>query len=127
MDRRLRRSMGYLVLGLMLVVSVGCTMKMGMLQPNSHFAYPNSNVEPLGRVTGSASKTRVFSAAVVDKEMIDVAYADALKQKGGDLLINYKASTNTTMIPLPFIPIFITEYTVDGTAAKMTVGRQELK
>ena len=127
MCKLLRRLMSGVVVLAMFIASVGCTIKLGMFLPNSNFAYPNSNVEPLGRVTGSASKTTVFSAAIVDKEMLDTAYANALKQKGGDLLINYKLTTETTMIPIPFIPIFITELKVDGTAAKMTVGKQELK
>jgi len=121
-----RNAMSALAIVAVLFTSTGCTMKIGMFQPNSNFAYPNSNVEPLGRVTGSASKWGIFSASIIDKDMLDTAYSNALKQKGGDLLINYKITSETTLYPI-FIPFFKTELKVDGTAAKMTVGKQELK
>lgn len=103
----------------------GCTMKIGQFVPNSHFAFPNSNVKPLGHVSAEVSKVRVFVAAMVDKKMIDEVMNKALKQKGGDLLINYKNTTSVTFFPI--VPIFVTKVRVEGTACEMTIGRQYLK
>ena len=122
-----RKLIVWMVMLGLIATSFGCTIKTGAFVPNSRFAYPNSNVEPLGRVTGSASRTSIFTANIIDKEMLDEAYGNALKQKGGDFLINFKLTVETTMIPIPILTIFITELKVDGTAVKMTVGRQELK
>lgn len=123
-----RRWMGQVAMMVAVMCSMsGCTMKMGMYFPNDRFAYPNSNVEPLGHVTGWASESGWFSAPMVDKKLMDAAISDALKQKGGDMLINYKMTTSVTMIPIPIVSYFITELKVDGTAAKMTIGKQELR
>lgn len=105
----------------------GCTVKYGFFEPNSHFAFPNSNVKPLGQVSGESSRTRIFIVKSVDKEMIDEAISNALKAKGGDLLINYKNTTSVTMIPIPLFTIYTTTLHIEGTACKMTIGRQELK
>lgn len=104
---------------------LGCSMKLGSFEPNSHFAFPNSNVTPLGQVSAEVSRTSFFIAKVVDKEMLDEVLNKALKEKGGDVLINYKLTTTVTTFPI--IPIIITSIRVDGTACKMTIGRQELK
>lgn len=118
---------GYKILIVLLAFTFfGCTMKMGEFMPNSHFAFPNSNVKPLGHVSAEISKTTILVPSMVDKEMIDELMDKALKQKGGDLLINYKASTSVTYIPIG-IPIFITKVRLDGTACEMTIGRQYLK
>lgn len=103
----------------------GCTYKIGQFMPNSHFAFPNSNVKPLGHVSAEVSKITICAPAMVDKEMIDEVMDKALKQKGGDLLINYKNTTSVTFFPS--IPIFITRVRLEGTACKMTIGRQYLK
>lgn len=114
-----------LLISIVVTTSLGCTMKMGMFIPNSKFAYPNSNIEPLGNVMGSASKWGFLAAPPIDQEMLDTSMNNALKQKGGDLLINMKMSAEVLMIPV--IPIYRTELVVQGTAAKMTVGKQELR
>lgn len=107
----------------------GCTIKMSQLEPNTHFAYPNADVTPLGRVAAETSRTAVFSAAVVTQEMMDEVITKALKEKGGDLLIDSKISTTVTMYPLIVLPIaiFTTTLKVEGTAAKQTIGRQQLR
>jgi len=112
---------------IILIVSVffGCTTKIGQFRPNSHFAFPNSNVKPLGHVSAQISRTDFLFPKPVDKEMIDEVISKALKQKGGDLLINYKLSTDVTWIP--YIPIYFTKVRVSGTACEMTIGRQYLK
>src|SRR3989344_602584 len=78
---------------------IGCSMKFGMFLPNTKYAYPNSNVEPLGHVEGSSTRLGFFGAPPVSKEMLDEAVNDALKQKGGDMLINIKMQSETLIIP----------------------------
>jgi len=118
--------LGYKIFMVFLAFALfGCTYKIGEFSPNSHFAFPNSNVKPLGFVAAEVSKTGIFVAPPVDKEMIDELMDKALKQKGGDLLINYKTSTSVTFFPI--IPIYITKVRLTGTACEMTIGRQYLK
>ena len=56
------------------------------------------------------------------------AYNRAIRKESGDLLINASESRTTAILPLgPILPLFslcITE--VEGTVAKMEVGKQEL-
>lgn len=111
----------------LLATLAGCSIKVSGLQPNTHFAYPNSNITPLGRVSAETSRTRIFVAKAVDQEMMDEVIGKALKEKGGDLLINAKVSTTVMWIPLVFINIFTTTLRVDGTAAKQVVGQQQLR
>lgn len=103
----------------------GCTFKVGDFVPNNRFAFPNSNVECMGNVSAEVSKMGFFNAVSVDKALIDDVMNQALKEKGGDLLINYKMETSVTSYAI--LPIFQTTFRVEGTACKMTVGRQELK
>ncbi len=118
---------GHYVLLILIVALTGCTMKFGMMIPNDRFAYPNSNVEPLGRVTATVSKGSWFTPQMADKQMYEELKSQALKQKGGDMIIDAKLTTKITMYPLLYFYYFNTELSIDGTAAKQTIGRQELK
>lgn len=119
------RHFGAIVVTVALMLTVqGCIMKQGQYIPNTKFAYPNSNVEPLGNVTGSASRWGVLIAPTIDQAMVDEAMTQALKEKGGDLMINIKWSSR---VFFPILPIYKTELSVTGTAAKMTVGKQALQ
>lgn len=111
----------------LIVALTGCTMKVGSMIPNDRFAYPNSNVEPLGKVQASVSKWSVVVPITPTKELFEELRAEAAKQKGGDMIINAKMTTDTLMIPLYVLYIYRTEVTLEGTAAKQTIGRQELK
>jgi hypothetical protein len=99
------------------------------LKPQSHFDFPNSNVIPLGKVQGEASKTDFIIANPFDADVQEEAIQNALKQKGGDLLIDYVTYYKVTFIP--FIPIvnwfYFTTIKVDGTACKMEIGEKTLK
>lgn len=111
------------------IAMVGCTAKFGMMMDSDRFAYPNSNIEPLGRVNATVSSFNFFVCKKVDKEMYHEARYKALQQKGGDMILNAKFTTAVTVYPIvpPIIAPCLTELTVDGTAAKQTIGRQELK
>ena len=121
-----RYSIGVFLIGVSFFAA-GCATKIGMFEPQTHFAFPNSNVEPLGQVTAEVSKTTVVVPKAVDKELLDEVMNKALQAKGGDLLINCKINTTTTAYPIPILGPYTTKLTVEGTACKMTVGRQELK
>ena len=118
---------GVLWVALLLFVA-GCTVASGVaLKPQSHFSYPNSNVVPLGRVQGEASVTTILTPTIMDADLEDEAIQKALSQKGGEILIDYTLTTQIKFIPIPIFPIYITTYRVDGTAAKMTIGKQKLR
>jgi hypothetical protein len=117
-----------MALALILIGSNACTMGSGAsLQPNSHFVYPNSNVKPIGHTQGKASKLcgiLIFNFGAPDGNLIKEARDQALAKSGGDLLINYTTDASVFMLP----PLFtICKATVAGTAAKMEVGKQELR
>jgi len=115
------------VLLLILVATMlsACTTTSGHLGDKSHFTYPNSNVKPIGPVSAEVTKFGAFSIAF-SKEDIRKVFNEALsKQAGADLIINYKLDTKFTQLgPLP---LFMSTMSIEGTAAKMTVGLKELK
>jgi len=89
----------------------------------SHFEYPNSNIIPLGKTIGEATTTSIsFYPLFKTAELEEEAVNNALKQKGGDILINYMVFEKRTDI------MFIHTLTlrVEGTAAKMKIGTQKL-
>jgi len=112
----------------LIIVFSACTIQnAGYLVPNDRFAFPNSNVVPLGRVEASASKWSIFVPSIMYGEDLKKLREEALKQKGGDIIINGKTVTKIKIVSLLYINFFKTETTISGTAAKMTIGRQELK
>ena len=114
-----------LFLGLAAGAVTGCTVLRDVqILPQSHFTPPNANVEPIGVVTGEASSTGLlpdYSPSLVEK-----AYKQALSKKGGDLLINVKFNRRVKAIPLLLVNVYTTTVSVEGTAARMTVGKQQI-
>ena len=109
-----------------LVLSTGCSFGAASISPSSHFAFPNSNVIPIGSASGS--KTRLCGILFVnwgspDGDDQEAATQRALKKSGGDILINVRTDSQIFSIPMLF-SLCITK--VQGTAAKMEVGRQQL-
>ncbi len=127
---RLHSGTGSLMsLVLLLGASQACTTGHSDFIQASHYTFPNSNVVPMGTVSGKVSKWTLFSAKLIDETVAREAIYEALRQKGGNMLINYTASTTTTAIPIP--PIFLamvfrTVYTVEGMACTVDTGRQFL-
>ncbi|MEY3758704.1 MAG: hypothetical protein RIR39_195 [Pseudomonadota bacterium] len=103
----------------------GCTQTfVTQLAPQSHFAYPNSNLYPLGHVSGRASKTS-FGMPDMSSALQYEAIANALEQKpGADLLLNSIHLMDVTQLLI--LPIVTVTYRVEGSAAKMTTGHQTL-
>ncbi|UFS71720.1 hypothetical protein LPW11_05880 [Geomonas sp. RF6] len=104
----------------------GCTLKSGNFVDKSRFAYPNSNIKALGSTKISKTKTAAIIPPDWSKEEIDALYAEALKKyPGADMLVNYKADTTTTF---PLVPLYWwSTIELEGTAAKMTIGKKDLK
>lgn len=109
------------------VLVSGCTTTMGSFNPSTHFTYPNSNVVPLGYVSASVKDQGIIFPPAVDKEKIVKLMESAMVQKpGADMIINYKIDTTYTQIPIPIFNIYFQTIKLEGTAAKMTIGKQEL-
>lgn len=128
--QRTTKSATFLLLFMCLSFVAGCSTKTGNFITQSRFSYPNSNVTPLGHVEASITKTTFVINPSFDEQDARDLYEKALAQKpGADLLIDYKADTETTIIcPIvipPFCIITMTT-TVSGTAAKMEIGRKAL-
>jgi len=105
-------------------LSTGCTYNQGQYGPNSHFSYPNSNVVPLRQVKASTSKiSLIIFPSFDDAEIIQLVQDALAQQPGADLLLNFTLDTKT----ISYIILTKTDITIEGTAAKMNVGMQELK
>ncbi len=110
---------------MLLLGSVGCTYQVGHFNPNTQFAYPNSNIKTLGPVKAEVKKIWWLLSPTLELEDIKSCYNEALSQaSGANLLINYSEDTYYTQIPI--IGINIIKYVIEGEAAHMTIGQQEL-
>jgi len=98
--------------------------------PESNFSFPNSNVVPMSNVKGSVSSVGIgFVPPGVSGSMINEAISKAKSQvAGADTVLNVQGTSTVTQIPLILIPVSIykTSVSVEGIAAKMTVGKQKL-
>lgn len=114
-----------LMIALFFVVMLSaCSTKMGATGEKSHFAFPNSNVVPLGKVAVEKSRWGFIIPPTIDADDIKEAINEALAQKpGADILINYKTDVKYTTV---FPQLYHLTYTLEGTAADMQVGEQEL-
>ncbi len=87
------------------------------------FAFPNSDLTPLGHVSAEVSHTTFLVPPDLNKEAYDELSQEALKQKGGDTLTDSVVTSDTTCVLL----ICSATFKVDGTAVKVVqLGRQEL-
>ena len=119
-----RHPIAPLTLALSLLLMAGCTYSFGVRSNNLEFVYPKSNVTPMGEVSASDSETTFLSPKVFDANEINAIVQKALAEKGGDVLLNAVITYKLTMMPI--IPLMTTEVHITGTAAKMTVGEQNL-
>lgn len=110
-----------------IVMVSGCSMgSFVTFLPQSNFSYPNSNVTPIGAAKGESSTWSVFFPVFSDADMQQEAIEQAVKSKGGDMLIDYVGTSRITMYPLGPIYIYQTTYIAEGTVAKMEIGKQIL-
>jgi hypothetical protein len=128
MQRSRRIFMFLILIGVLAAANIGCSVGSGAwLRPQSHFDFPNSNVIPLGKAQGQASTSSIFIPTIFDADVQEAAIQDALRKKGGDILIDYVMSYEVTAIPLIFLTVYETKIKVDGTACKMEIGAKPLK
>ena len=102
----------------------GCTQTLYMGRaPQVHFTYPNANVTPMNRVKGEFQVVKFLGTPVVTSDVMKGAYDDALrKASGADVLINVDLWQKIT----PLFLVTIMKFQVEGTAAKQSVGEQEI-
>ena len=80
---------------------------------------------PLGRVTGKASEVKFLKTPFVTGELQEKAIVNALNKKAGaDILLNYTEFNKITPILFFWTKLSVV---VEGTAAKMEIGTQELR
>lgn len=107
----------------MTIFQYGCSTTHGSFEPNTHFAFPNSNVQPLGHISATVKEGGFLIPPTLTKEKVLKLTSDALGQKpGADMVINYRLDTTYTMYPLYYVQTI----KLEGTAAKMQVGEQDL-
>jgi hypothetical protein len=124
---RLGKSTIIILATFFLIFTAGCSAKFGSFEEKSHFAFPNSNVKPLGQVSVEKSKTSFIIPPSLDAADVRELLGQALQQKAGaDLVINYKVDTKITVIPIPIFSIFTLTMSLSGTAVSMEVGEKEL-
>lgn len=106
-------------------VFAGCSLTVGKFDTNTHFAYPNSNITPLGQVKVATSKSSILLPPDITYDDVKELINKGMAQKpGADLIINYKVDTTVTS----YLGLFYSlEITLQGTAVKMEVGNKELE
>lgn len=115
-------------LGVFAFVLGGCAIGGSVrLNPNTHFAYPNSNVTAMGPVVGESSTVSINAPTLMSGALAEMAYKDALMKSGGDIIVDATEIATTRMFWTPFSTIYFTSMTVEGTAAKMELGKQKLQ
>src|SRR3972149_4073290 len=107
---------------------IGCVLpSTAVMVPSSKFVYPNSNVIPVGEVSGSKRKLcglLFINWGAPDGDDQLRASENALEEmQGADLVIDMRVSSSIFVFPGLFS---ICSTSVQGTAAKMEVGRQIL-
>jgi len=98
----------------------------------SHEIYPDTRIVPIGEAKGEGRDWFFTYGGVVDMMHPDIqkeAVNEAIKSKGGTLLIDYTLSLKATRIPFGLFIVgldgwWIT-WTAEGTAAKMELVKPE--
>lgn len=104
-----------------------CTSTRGSYSDRSHYVYPNSNVEPIGETQAVLEKSSVLIAPKIDRKEMDTLIDKAIsKQADADILIDYKTETKRSNYGIGPIMYHKLKVTVEGTAADMKVGEQNL-
>lgn len=113
------------LLGTLLVLSA-CSTKAGTFTSHSNFAYPNSNIHELGPAHGEKTISSWFVPPIVSLEDVLEAKQQALDTyANANILINYTEDVEWTNYVL--LPYYEVTYIIDGTAANMSIGDQDLK
>lgn len=101
----------------------GCSTTAGSYQLSSEFVYPNSNVTPLNNVQVSEKKFGILIPPSFSEARMDQLLNRAVSSvNDADLLIDYMVNTKITSLWI----FHNTRVTIQGTAASMEVGKQDL-
>jgi len=122
--RRYALSMWAVAFGLAASALSGCTLGSSSQSPISHFAFPSSNIIPIGPAHGQVSKLcgiLFVTWSSPDSDDLDEATRQALESTNGDLLINIRTDSKVFTIPM-IVSVCTTK--VRGTSCKTEVGRQ---
>jgi len=107
------------------VIASGCATTLGTIGTHSEFVYPNSNVTPLGHTSGTWKKTTFLFPPKLTKESVDGVLSNALsKYEGADILLDFDYIIK--YITIPILPIYTIKLEIEGTAANMEVGKQDI-
>lgn len=122
---------GVLIVSVMACALSGCTAgRMYEIGPETHFVYPNSNVRMLGPVSYTYKSPVSFGipkTLMTGKEDLEFYNAALAQIPGSNLIADYVRVTEFKYFMIyPPIIFYWTQFTLQGTAAKMTVGDQEL-
>jgi hypothetical protein len=116
----------YIGIAIAITAIGGCAQTSSYRQLQSKFSFPNGDYVPLGNVSAEVSRTTFWNAPLMDKASFDELTQAALRQKGGDILVDYVITADVTRVPL--LPVAFTTFKIDGTAVRQVViGRQELR
>jgi hypothetical protein len=116
---RIRTVLSACLVAGVLLPTVGCTTVLGTNIETDRAVPFGSHIEPLSKVQASVSYGQALWAVGVDREMYEEVRKAALKQKGGDLLINAKITTTLTS----YLALYYTaEVSIEGTAARLTAA-----
>jgi hypothetical protein len=115
-----------LMLGLSMALVTGCqTAQYVEMGSQSKFTYPNSNVVPLAPVKVEVSGPGAFLALpdlVTSDNDLKVFNAAMAKVDGSNLIVDYVKNYRSYY----FLFFHWSTLELEGTAAQMTVGKQEL-
>lgn len=123
-----KRALSIFVILLMLVpILSSCTTTAGSYTNKSHFVYPNSNVEPLGNTKATITKSSFAIPPSLSRKDVENVIDKAIsKRSGADILLDYKTNTSISNYGLGPLMYYKLEIAVEGTAAEMAVGKQDL-
>jgi len=116
-----------IMLSILIFVLSGCaSIKTGELVPKSRFVDSDSVVKPLGMVKAEYSTWSFFIPPEFNLDKTYSLYDKVLAQKpGANILINYRLDNTYSAYFLPFlIPWYTLEVTLEGTAAKVEIGKK---
>lgn len=116
-----------LILMLLVAFSLtGCTQFTGYM-PSSHLTYPNANVTPIGPGKATSETSCSWVPQYVTSDMQEQTLAQAIRSRNGDVLLDYASFTTNWFVPLLYVTIYCTKYSVEGTVAKQEIGYQKLQ
>lgn len=109
------------------VLSSGCMVgQFYRVGPQSHFAYPNSNVKALGPVKLKTKTKASVMPQLTTGDNDEMVFNQAIAQvAGANIILDYVRCS--TVYKWPGLPIYWTVEEIEATAGQMEVGQQGLQ